>query len=210
MSWILGLGLPLIGAWLLFFVGKRVNSFLHYQLITLFLAIPLATIAYVFSDSKSILKIGNLSATPHNIIGASYGAFTLIAFGITTLVVYLQVAKGRSVNRAILLKSLVWAIPLSAFNALTEELIFRATVVQALQGTTTAITVAIISGLLFGIPHYFGTPGKIPGVLMAGFLGLIAAQSIFDTGGIGWAWAMHFVQDVPIITMLLFTGLKKI
>jgi hypothetical protein len=45
---------------------------------------------------------------------------------------------------------------------------------------------------------------------MAGFLGLIAAQSIFDTSGIGWAWAIHFVQDVPIITMLLLTGAKKL
>ena len=62
---------------------------------------------------------------------------------------------------------------------------------------------AILCGVAFGIPHYFGNPGRIPGVLMAGFLGWIAGLSILETGGIAWAWGIHFAQDVPIILMLL-------
>jgi hypothetical protein len=38
---------------------------------------------------------------------------------------------------------------------------------------------------------------------MAGFLGWIAGLSILETGGIAWAWGIHFAQDVPIILMLL-------
>ena len=71
------------------------------------------------------------------------------------------------------------------------------------------LQLAIFSGLWFGVPHYFGTPGKIPGVLMAGFLGWIAAISILETGGIAVAWAIHFVQDVPIITMLLAVAVEE-
>jgi hypothetical protein len=29
------------------------------------------------------------------------------------------------------------------------------------------------------------------------------AQSVLDTGGLGWAWVIHVAQDVPIIAMQL-------
>ena len=210
MAWLLGLGLPIVGAGFLFYVGKRTRSFVRYQVITLFGALVISAIALATSPNASIYRLGDLGAPAHNIIGASYGAFTLIAFAVTTLVVYLQVVRGKKVSRSAIATSLVWALPLSAMNALTEELIFRASIMQSIIHVAGPSLVFLLSAALFGIPHYFGNPGKIPGVLMAGFLGYIAAQSIFDTGGIGWAWAMHFVQDVPIITMLLLTGTKKL
>lgn len=210
MNWVLGIGLPIIGAAFLFAIGNRVHSFVKYQLITLLGAALFFATALVLSDKKSIFTLGDLSAPANNVIDASYGAFALIALLVTTFVVYQQVLRGKQVDRTLILKSLLFSIPLSAMNALTEELIFRATLIQVLSGAAAPLTLALLSGLLFGIPHYFGNPGKILGVLMAGFLGLIAAQSIFDTSGIGWAWAIHFVQDVPIITMLLLTGAKKL
>lgn len=210
MNWVLGIGLPIIGAAFLFAIGNRVHSFVIYQLITLLGAALFFATGLVLSDKKSIFTLGDLSAPANNVIDASYGAFALIALLVTTFVVYQQVLRGKQVDRTLILKSLLFSIPLSAMNALTEELIFRATLIQVLSGAAAPLTLALLSGLLFGIPHYFGNPGKIPGVLMAGFLGLIAAQSIFDTSGIGWAWAIHFVQDVPIITMLLLTGTKKL
>lgn len=209
-TWVLGVGLPVLGSGFLFYVGKRTRSFVRYQVITLFGALVISAIALATSPNASIYRLGDLGAPAHNIIGASYGAFTLIAFAVTTLVVYLQVVRGKKVSRSAIATSLVWALPLSAMNALTEELIFRASIMQSIIHVAGPSLVFLLSAALFGIPHYFGNPGKIPGVLMAGFLGYIAAQSIFDTGGIGWAWAMHFVQDVPIITMLLLTGTKKL
>lgn len=210
MNLILGLALPIVGASFLLYVGKRTESFVRYQLISLFGALALSGIAVASSNNESIIQLGNFSAPANNIIDAPYASFAIIALAITTLVVYLQIVKGKQIDRALFVKSLFLAIPLSIMNSLTEELIFRVTTVQVLTGATSALNIAIISGLLFGIPHYFGNPGKIPGVVMAGFLGVIAAQSIFDTGGIGWAWAMHFLQDIPIITMLLLTGAKKL
>jgi membrane protease YdiL (CAAX protease family) len=210
VPWLLGIGLPIVGALFLLSVSKRSKSFVRYQLITLLGAIALSAVALASSPNSSIYKFGDLKAPADNLIGASYGAFTLIAFLVTSVVVYLQVVKGNEIDKALLVRFSVLALPLSAMNALTEELIFRASIMQSMIHVASPLIVAILSGLLFGIPHYFGNPGKMPGVVMATFLGIIAAQSVFDTGGLGWAWIMHLVQDVPIITMLLLTGVKKL
>ena len=210
MAWLLGIGLPVVGALFLFTIGNRTKSFVSYQIITLLGAVVISAVALATSPNSSIYKLGDLTAPADNIIGASYGAFTLIAFAVTTLVVYLQVVRGKEIDKSLLIRFALIALPLSAMNALTEELIFRAAIMQSMIHVAGPATVVVLSGLLFGIPHYFGNPGKLPGVVMATFLGVIAAQSIFDTGGLGWAWIMHFVQDVPIITMLLLTGAKKL
>jgi membrane protease YdiL (CAAX protease family) len=210
VAWLLGIGLPVVGALFLFTIGNRTKSFVSYQIITLLGAVVISAVALATSPNSSIYKLGDLTAPADNIIGASYGAFTLIAFAVTTLVVYLQVVRGKEIDKSLLIRFALIALPLSAMNALTEELIFRAAIMQSMIHVAGPATVVVLSGLLFGIPHYFGNPGKLPGVVMATFLGVIAAQSIFDTGGLGWAWIMHFVQDVPIITMLLLTGAKKL
>jgi hypothetical protein len=57
--------------------------------------------------------------------------------------------------------------------------------------------------VVFGTVHYFGIPGGPTGALMAGFLAWLATRSILDTRGIGWAWLLHFVQDVLIFTVTL-------
>ena len=85
-----------------------------------------------------------------------------------------------------------------------EEAIFRLALCNALGAALPMMTVALISGILFGLPHYFGHPGKLPGVVLAGFLGWLMCLSVLQTGGMAWAWAIHVVQDVVIFT-LLFT-----
>jgi membrane protease YdiL (CAAX protease family) len=210
VDWLLGIGLPIAGALFLVGVGKRTNSIVRYQLVTLGGAIVLSGLSLKFSPNDSIFKFGDLKAPANNFIGASYLAFTVIAFAVTSLVVYLQLARSKHLNKTPLIRFALISIPLSAMNSLTEELIFRATILQSATHLASPMIIAILSGLLFGIPHNFGNPGKLPGVVMATFLGVMAAQSIFDTGGLGWAWIMHFVQDLPIITILLSTGVKKL
>ena len=61
----------------------------------------------------------------------------------------------------------------------------------------------LASAVLFGAIHWFGIPGGPVGALMAGFLGWVLARSILDTRGIGWAWFIHFCQDVLIFTATL-------
>ncbi len=38
---------------------------------------------------------------------------------------------------------------------------------------------------------------------MAGFLGWLLATSMLQTGGIAWAWGIHFLQDVVILVILI-------
>lgn len=98
--------------------------------------------------------------------------------------------------------ALLIALPLSTTNALTEELITRWAVVASLTGRWAAAA-PWASALIFGSVHWFGIPGGPVGAVMAGFLGWLLARSIQDTRGIGWAWIVHFCQDVLIFTVTI-------
>lgn len=94
---------------------------------------------------------------------------------------------------------LPWVMLFSAVNAFVEESIFRVGIVAPLYGQLATPILLLFSGIAFGIPHYFGMPKGIAGMLMAGFLGWLLAMSMVETQGMLLAWAVHFVQDVVII-----------
>lgn len=188
-----------------------------YQVATLGIAILLVTLnrltnnQYVSTLTRgdSALPTSNLSiigikdGTPWSEIGPT---FVLIPLIVTAVVVYLQTLKGMKVNWRYAPIAIMYSTIFSLVNSLTEELIFRVIPIEGLYNHVSVPLLAILCAGAFGIPHYLGNPGRIPGVLMAGFLGWIAGLSILETGGIAWAWGIHFAQDVPIIFMLL---LKK-
>lgn len=117
------------------------------------------------------------------------------------MVIYLQLIRGRRLQENSL-RFFLWVAVLALMNAFTEEMITRFSVVALLDNLIPLPYVYLASALLFGSVHYFGMPGKIPGVLMAGFLGWLLAKSIGETQGFFWAWLIHFLQDV-----IIFTGL---
>ena len=102
-----------------------------------------------------------------------------------------------------------WAILFSAANAFSEEAIFRIGIISPLYGVFSVAIIVLISGVVFGLPHYFGMPSGIIGAMMAGFLGWLLAMSLVETQGIFLAWAIHFVQDVVIITSMILMSRKK-
>ncbi len=126
--------------------------------------------------------------------------FALIATAATASVVWLQ-ARPRPPTRA-LLPALPLALLAAVANAAAEELLFRVALVQGLHERLPATTVAVISGVLFGVPHYVGSPGRLPGVVMAGFLGWLLCTATLQVGGVAWAWALHALQDLAIFTIL--------
>ena len=126
--------------------------------------------------------------------------FAIIATLLTSCVVWLQTTP-RPQWRA-LVPVLPAAIAVSLVNALVEELIFRIAVIQGLHDILQPWSVAVVSGLLFGIPHWFGRPGRLPGVLMAGSLGWLMCLATLQTGGLLWAWVIHFLQDVAILAIV--------
>jgi hypothetical protein len=95
---------------------------------------------------------------------------------------------------------LLFSIVFSLSNSFVEESITRLGVVVVLKGKLKERTIPLISALIFGIVHYWGNPGGIAGVIVAGFLGWFLAKSILETKGIFWAWLIHFVQDVIIFS----------
>jgi membrane protease YdiL (CAAX protease family) len=161
---------------------------------------------YFESPTQYFSWIGISNGTPWRSAVTTFLVFPLIA---TTLVVYLQIARKKNISIGTVIRVLPAAVLLSVFNSFTEEIIFRVIGIEGLGSTLSVGILALLSGLWFGIPHYFGTPGKFPGVVMAGFLGWIAAISILETGGFAAAWGIHFVQDVPIITMLLAVAVEE-
>lgn len=105
------------------------------------------------------------------------------------------------------LDALPWVILFSATNAFVEEMICRFSLVAGLEGVLSKSTICWWSAGIFGMVHFFGTPGGLIGVLMASFLGWLLAKSMLETRGIGWAWLIHFLQDVVILFAML--GLKN-
>lgn len=113
---------------------------------------------------------------------------------------------SRHFRPVVLLAGLPAAVLFAIVNASCEEFRFRCVLLA--RGTRAfGITQAVAtSSVLFGMVHYGGHPSGFSGMAMAGFLGWILARSMVDTSGWGWAWLIHFVQDVIIFLMVLMTG----
>ena len=106
-----------------------------------------------------------------------------------------------------------WFVPFillfSITNAFSEELIFRFAVVAGLVNQYPKTYILIISSTLFGLPHFFGNPGGIIGVIMSAMLGYILCKLTIETKGIVMAWLIHLVQDVIIFTALMMMNIQK-
>ncbi|HTF28965.1 MAG TPA: CPBP family intramembrane glutamic endopeptidase [Flavitalea sp.] len=109
---------------------------------------------------------------------------------------------GVSSQNGLINDSFFTLIPLvllfSATNAWSEEIFSRFVIVAGLDGKLKPGTICWISAIIFGIPHFLGTPSGIFGVLMSGLLGWILAKSVIETRGLSWALLIHSLQDVII------------
>ena len=128
-----------------------------------------------------------------------YGLAIAIAFtaGNALLMSAGVIAENGSIN-----KTFYSLIPLvlvfAATNAWYEEIFSRFVIVAGLDGKLKPDTICWISAIIFGLPHFFGTPSGIFGVITSGFLGWVLAKSVIETKGLGWALLIHFLQDVVI------------
>ncbi|MFN8382034.1 MAG: CPBP family intramembrane glutamic endopeptidase [Anaerolineales bacterium] len=138
-------------------------------------------------------------------IATSIGLFITLG---TAIFMFFQLKKAGADYRYFLF-SLLWSIPFSMANAFSEEAIFRIGIISPLYGIFSVSVIVLISAVVFGAPHYFGLPSGIVGALMAGFLGWLLAMSLIETQGLLIAWAIHFVQDVVIITSVILMSKKK-
>lgn len=210
-------------------IGKNILSFLpntllqnsffdkhlKYQLFTLALSAVFIGISFLLkpSSAKSYFGFGKLNAEvkPVPAIGlkpkenenwVAVGInFLFVIAVVTGVVIYFQVVASGGFHFEAF-KMLHWIVLLSFFNSFVEEILTRFGVVVALEGILSDKFIPFVSGGIFGLVHYFGNPGGIPGVLLAGFLGWFLAKSMLETKGFFWAWVIHFVQDVLIFSAL--------
>ena len=125
----------------------------------------------------------------------------LIAVGLTfgtALMMSFSVASQHGVINQEFFKLFPLVLLFAAINAWSEEMFTRFAIVAGLGDKLQPLTICWISALIFGVPHYFGTPSGVFGVIAAGFLGWLMAKSVIETRSMGWAWFIHFLQDVVI------------
>ena len=181
---------------------------IRYQAVTLLIALVLLVVSgfagswiSVFGDLNApVTEFGYLGATSSDRWVAFALTFAIVMALVTGVVVWFQA--GRKIGPKTLLRAMPIAVLFSVFNALTEEVIFRAALVQGLGQVFQPWAIALLSALIFGTLHYFGMPGKIPGVLMAGFMGWLLTFAVVQSGGIFWAWFIHLIQDIIILTIV--------
>lgn len=101
------------------------------------------------------------------------------------------------------LPALPFVVAFSLTNSFSEEMLTRFSLAAGLDGVFSKSQICWWSAAIFGGVHFLGTPGGILGVLMAGFLGWLLAKSVLETRGFGWAWFVHFLQDVVILFALI-------
>lgn len=195
-----------------------VDAKLKYQLVSLVVAILVLAITRLFSpkNAGTFYSLGELSAPakPIKWLGIKPGetwrsvglSFSVIMTLVTAIFIYLNVAKGQSFQKENL-AYIPFILLFSMTNAFIEEAIWRTALVTSFFGVVKTPIIYLLSGVLFGIPHFFGTPGGIIGVLMAGFLGWLLSKSVVETQGSFWAWFIHFLQDVIIFTGLFMVAL---
>jgi uncharacterized protein len=197
-----------------------VDNQIKFQFLQLILAILFLVVIYFLNPEnfKMFFRTGNIHANISKIkwlgvtgnetwleIATSLGFFITLG---TTIFMFFQLKKAGTDYRYFLF-SLLWAIPFSMANAFSEEAIFRIGIISPLYGIFSVPIILLISGVVFGLPHYFGMPSGIIGAVMAGFLGWLLAMSLVETQGLFLAWAIHFVQDVVIITSMILMSNRK-
>lgn len=201
-----------------FHPNNFIDGLIKFQALALTLGlVVLISVNKFFPESKTLLVIGELrkTAMKERWLGIN-GKTTWIKNAVqllffistgTAVFMFLGVKYTNSLGNFSW-----WFVPFvllfSLTNSFTEEVIFRYTVVGMLNNHHPKMFIQITSAVLFGLPHYFGNPSGIIGVVMAGVLGYVLCKATIETKGIGIAWVIHFVQDIIIFTALMMINIK--
>jgi membrane protease YdiL (CAAX protease family) len=178
---------------------KIVNITFTMQIMVLPISFIAMTLAYLYSREgfKTFFSFGKSLSKSNN--WNFYGPITAASF---TLGTAFLMSIGVTSQNGLINDSFFMLLPLvllfSATNAWSEEIFSRFVIVAGLDGKVKPHTICWISAIIFGLPHFLGTPSGIFGVLMSGLLGWVLAKSVIETRGLGRALFIHFLQDVVI------------
>lgn len=188
-----------INAWKISDV-KMVNITFTLQLITLFISFLAIGVMWLY-DRQRFDQFFRLGSTGRE-EGANwrlYGPVVAIGFtlGNAALMSMAVSSEGGTMNNRFF--SLLPLIVAFAFtNAWSEEIFSRFVIIAGLDGKIKKENICLISAIIFGLPHFLGTPSGVFGVVSSGVLGWLLAKSVIETKGLGWAIFIHFLQDIVI------------
>ena len=203
---------------LIFHENVFLNEMFKYQLFAFILAFILLIITLKISPkSKELLKFGNIQnvAIKEKWLGINgistwrkNGLQLLFFISIPTAIFMFLGVNYTSSFQNFRMNFIPLIFLFSITNSFSEEIIYRFAINGNLAKIVAPKTVFLISGILFGLPHYWGFPTGIIGVIMSGLLGYILSKATDETQGIGIAWGIHFVQDVIIFSAVLMMNVK--
>ena len=131
-----------------------------------------------------------------------FGPALLVVFGVALpLFLYFMMYPDFTAGGRIL-RFLPWILLVAALNAANEEFQFRSVPLAHLRNVVPPGEAALLTAALFGLGHYYGQPSGPIGVVMAGFAGWVWARSMIETRGFVWAFCIHMVQDIVILSFL--------
>ena len=90
----------------------------------------------------------------------------------------------------------------AAINAFAEEFEARSMLLSRLEPVIRVGQAVMMTSVFFGLWHYgpANNPNGPFGALLAGYLGWVAAKSMIETRGMVWAFLLHFLVDIVILT----------
>ena len=131
-----------------------------------------------------------------------FGPALLVVFGVALpLFLYFTVYPDFT-DRGRILRCLPWILLVAALNAASEEFQYRSVLLAHLRNVVSPAEGALLTAGLFGLGHYYGQPSGPLGVVMAGIAGWVWARSMIETRGFAWAFFIHMVQDIVILSFL--------
>jgi hypothetical protein len=96
----------------------------------------------------------------------------------------------------------------AALNAFNEEITYRASMLATLEQIAGSKQALWMAAYVFGISHYFGTPGGMVGGIVSIFMGWILGKGMVETRGLFWSWWIHLLSDIAIFSFMTLALLK--
>ena len=206
-------GLPAYRAWAL-----QVPAALSFGAANSAKLVPVALAAALLAASgrthrELYLRIGDLRApaeiplpvTTRTTTWPRLGIIVIVLVG-AYLVVHLAVTRHpSSAALATLLEYSPVVVVAAAVNTFCEEFLFRNSLIPPLLPALGRPQALWLTSLRFGIGHFYGNPSGLLGVVGATIFGFVLARSMIETGGSGWAWMIHFAEDVVIFALIALT-----
>lgn len=146
--------------------------------------------------------LGFPKADPWTRFGGQWGVYIALALAVF---MYLGVRPSNAdlLRAAGYLPAVLFFAALNAFN---EEVTYRVSLLSTLEPVTGSRHALWMAAVFFGIAHYFGAPGGIPGALLSVFMGWILSKAMLETRGFFWAWWIHFLSDISIFFFFVAAG----